>query len=651
VSAVRNPDRVAAAAPEVRSGSGLSLRPSDGLLPASVVLWAVGVTRTDAAHLGPYGLVATLPIVFYAGLALLVVSAAVALVHHTPSRVRMALHAVTLVIMLYGTAPLVYPEGRYSWLYKTIGVIQYVNQHGQLNKNIDIYQNWPGFFAFAAWFDKVAGVGSPLVYAKWAQLVTELAAIPLLHMAYTSLSLPVRQRWLAILLYSASNWIGQDYLSPQAFGTLLSLGVIAIALRWTFGGNSAGRTRWVGHDRDRADRHRFWARWRTRRALPFVLALILVFYVLTFSHELSPYVVLIQLGCLAVAGLVRPRWMPLVLVAVAVGYFIPRFAFVNSHFGLLYSLGNFFSNAAPPSSTVDTLPVPSSQLLIQHCSEALSVGIWVAALVGAWRRRRSRRTVLALLILAYSPIVVLAIGAYGNEGILRVYLFSLPWAAALVAAALAPLPVLATRERSVLGFHARRAGAGHRPRPAHVPMTRGRTQGPRMTAVYVTAALAVALALFFPAFFGDDASNTVSPSEVDTITTFLQTAPSGFVFLATDGAPFSDTSRYNLFGSALIFGPGTIVDNVATPTYVADLIAETGVRFTLGLKPSYVIVSSSMMRYNAAHPVTAQVSFRILLASLAHSSEWVLITKKDGTYIYELPPGSQLLLPQTQGPK
>ena len=91
---------------------------------------------------------------------------------------------------------------------KTIGVVQYVNANGKLNPTIDIYQNWPGFFAFAAWFGKVAGVASPLAYARWAQLVFELAALPLLYLAYDALSLTARQRWLALLLYTGTNWIG-----------------------------------------------------------------------------------------------------------------------------------------------------------------------------------------------------------------------------------------------------------------------------------------------------------------------------------------------------------------------------------------------------------------------------------------------------------
>ena len=163
-------------------GSWIKQHLFDLLLPGSLALWALGVSRTNTANVGDYGLPPLLPPVFYAGVALLVVSASIELTRNRMSTWRMAFHATALVVMLYGTAPLVYQEGRYGWLYKTIGVVQYVNAHGQLNPQIDIYQNWPGFFALAGWFDKVAGVGSPLAYAKWAQLVFELAALPLLYL-------------------------------------------------------------------------------------------------------------------------------------------------------------------------------------------------------------------------------------------------------------------------------------------------------------------------------------------------------------------------------------------------------------------------------------------------------------------------------------
>jgi hypothetical protein len=592
------------------------LHVADLFLPASLALWVLGVRRTNATAMGPYGLPAVLPIVFYAGLALLVVSAGTELARRRPSRWRMSMHVVALVVMLYGTAPLVYSQGRYSWLYKTIGVVQYVNAHGQLNRHIDIYQNWPGFFALAAWFGKVAGIASPLAYAKWAQLVFELAALPLLYLIYGALSLTDRQRWLALLLYSASNWIGQDYFSPQALGTLLSLGIMAIALRWLYVGNSS-----VSHRRDQESLPADHAA-RERRAMPpprtaaFCVTLAFVFFVLTLTHELSPYMLAVQLGALGVARLLRPWWLGIALAAIAVGYLLPRFAFVNSHYGLLNSIGSFFSNAAPPSFKVGD--VPRSQLLIERCADALSVIMLGLAVTGAWLRRRSGRAVLALVLLAFSPVILLAIQAYGQEGILRVYLFSLPWTAALAASALVSKP----------GSHraARTGGAVFR-RPQLV-------QG----ALRAPAALGLILALFFPAFFGDDSFNTMPQQEVATISSFLQRAPAGPVYPAIDNAPLADTARYNLFPLKAIFGGNSLMGEASVLPDIATLISNNSAIYTHGVEPAYVLVSPSMIAYNRAYEVTPSSNITILLASLAKSHSWKLIVNQAGTMIYEFKP-------------
>ncbi len=524
---------------------------SDVALPAAIALWAIGISQTHTTSLGPYGLLTQLPVAFYAGVVLLVLSAMIELAIANASQWRMALHVVALAVMLYGTAALVYPEGRYSWLYKTIGVVQYVTVHGALNSSIDIYQNWPGFFALAAWFDKIAGVSSPLAYAKWAQLVFELAALPLLYLIYDGLSLTFRQRWMALLLYPAANWIGQDYLSPQGLGTLFSLGIMALTMRYLFTGNrgsSRPRRRWLKRKRatepaqpgqqaadsvkpkgrlahalqrlahppqavwnrlrsaaHRPALHRVWAVLkggqaetsgvppgtdgisrpdaalsfkarlllaplaqadgyaghpdqpasqeplkggapladllvRPGRRAGFLITILLLFFVLTTVHELSPYIVAVQLVVLAVARPLRPRWLPLAMFVIAVAYLLPRLSFVTSHYGLLSSFGSFFGNATPPSASASTYggSIPASQLLIQRSAEGLSVLMWLLALAGAWRLRHSGRIVLALVVLTFSPILVLFGQAYGNEGILRVYLFSLPWAAALAAAAVEP---------------------------------------------------------------------------------------------------------------------------------------------------------------------------------------------------------------------
>jgi retron-type reverse transcriptase len=893
---------------------------ADVTLPLSLVLWALGVTRTNASELGSFGLTADLSIFFYAGVALLIVSAVIELATESPSRWRMALHAVGLVVMLYGTAPLIYPEGRYSWLYKTIGVVQYVNVHGQLNHNIDIYQNWPGFFALAGWFSKVAGAGNPVTYAKWAQLVFELAALPLLYLAYDALSLTVRQRWLALLLYSGSNWIGQDYYSPQALGTILSLGIMAIAMRWLFMGNYGqfrrkpsrvthrkepekqaeisrqevleafysvrsqqgppgvdgitiadfgqdlahnlqkiwvqmcsgayfppparsvevtrnGRVRSlsvstvgdrvaqtvvarrlearltqvtgareVGHagqaarsaagswsvelnlrtvfancrhdlllraleatsdqrwivqyvrrylrvpeqqpdgslkprsrglaadsplapvladlflchvldiwmDRNfpgvkferqrtivavqcgseqeagsvsasivrrfsevgltiRPQRIRIVHRQpgrpdryvapgpdlalttvlslprsalaadpprdehvpgpapaRSRQQAAFCATILLLFFVLSFTHELSPYIIIVQLGLLAGGRMLRPRWLPVALLAVAIGYLLPRLSFVSSHYGLLDSIGSFFSNVAPPSASVSStfLPVPRDQILIQRCAEGLSVIIWLLALAGAWRRRRSGRTMLALVALTFSPVLVLAAQAYGNEGVLRVYLFSLPWAAALAASAIEPVTGLGGRALSRLGAVSRRQR-----------LARSRSV---LSWLRVPVVLGVVLGLFFVAFFGDDAFDVMPQTEVNTLLAFQQHARLGPVYCATGNAALLDTAKYNRFQLITIFGSldGAPVVNQATPD-IANVLARNSTIYTDGRQPAYVVVTPSMIAYSKTYNEVPAQSFTILLASLAHSSKWKLIVNNGhGTIIYELPPGA-----------
>ncbi|MHB1593856.1 MAG: hypothetical protein ACYCO9_06265 [Streptosporangiaceae bacterium] len=580
----------------------------------SVALWAFGLSQTHITRLGPYGLPPALPVVFYAGVVLLVISASAELARRQPTPWRMALHATALVVMLFGTAPLVYAAGRYEWLYKTIGVVQYVNAHGALNPHIDIYQNWPGFFALSAWFDKVAGVPSVLAYGKWAQLAFELAAIPLLYLSYVGLGLSVRQRWLAIMLYSASNWVGQDYFSPQALGTVLVLGVMAITLRWLYAGSewtllperAPGRLRrGPGQDPLATAPVRPADRSAPGAAL-IVVTLLLTFFVLTFTHELSPYILVAQLACLAIFRLVRPRWLPVAMIAIAIAFLIPRYSYVSSHYAV-FSIGNLLHNAFPPSfSGGQAAP---AQQFVQRASEGLAVLVWLLSAVGAWLHRRSKVLVLTLVLLAYSPAGMLAVSDYGHEGILRVYLFSLPWSAALAAMAVAPV----TRA-----------------------IRSGQTWAARLAMLRVPLALGVALALFFPAFFGDDSYNVMPQPEVATMTAFWQHAAPGLVWLPVDNAPVADTARYNLFPLSPVFGQGGLLGARPATPRVARLLAVTARARTRPGQTAYVLISSNMYAYNASDGITTPDSFATLVASLAHSINWTLIVHTRYVAIYRL---------------
>jgi len=641
----------AARSPVVQHRSRRSWHIADCLLLVATGLWALGISKTDTSVIGLYGLPTLLPIVFYAGLALLVVSAVVELVHDQVSHWRMALHAAVLTLMLYGTAPLVYSAGRYSWLYKTVGVVQYVNAHGQLNGSIDIYQNWPGFFALTAWLGKIAGVASPLAYAKWAQLLFELAALPLLYLIYDALGLTARQRWVALLLVPASNWIGQDYFSPQAFGTLLYLGIMAIALRQLFMPAPAPRVllgirrTWSrlrrkpgpapppSADQASADglkalmkiansQSEATAPRRTGATVRSCVVILVIFFVLAMTHQLSPYMLAAQLGALALFRMLRPWWLPLVLLAVAIAYLVPHFSYVNTHYGLLNSLGNLFSNATPPALTRGQ--VAPSQQFIERSAEVLSIGIWIVAIVGAWRNWRSEKTAFALVLLAFSPAVMLALQAYGHEGVLRVFLFSLPWSTALVAMAIVPSRM---RESKVENLKYLLTA-----RPAPYLVT---------SALRTALALGIALALFMPAFFGDDSFNFMSQKEVDVLTSFFQNAAPGRVYCPIENAPLADTSKYNLFPRTSLFGAyGVMRKQMVTPN-VANVLAQDAWNASPSSVHAYLLITPSMVAFNEQYEDTPAQNFVTLRVSVANSPFWKAIYNRGGIAIYQLLPMPQ----------
>jgi hypothetical protein len=330
---------------------------------------------------------------------------------------------------------------------------------------------------------------------------------------------------------------------------------------------------------------------------------------------------------LGVTGLARPRWVALVAVVLAIAYLLPNYSFVNSHYGLTSSIGNFFGNIKSPGvANANGVPTPASHKFIADCTFLLSAGIWGLALVGAWLRRKARRIVAALLVLTYSPILVLVAGAYGNEGIMRVYLYSLPWAAALAACALAPLRPSARRHRA-------------RTNPAYGD------GGPRIKSGWGEGAqvglravlpIALAIALFLPALYGDDSSNEMTPDQVNTLIGFQNNAAPGPVLSVINNFAFSDTANYNIFPITYIFGTGGAAPNGPITSNIAAYLARTMVEYTGELQTSYIIMTPSMEAYNQAFGVTAPNNLKILLASLAESPYWKPLVNHDGVMVYQL---------------
>jgi hypothetical protein len=596
------------------------LRPTDALLPLAFALWLLALRGIRAEAMTDFGLIPALPATFFVALSLLLVSFLAVLSRSPLSGWRLGLHLVVLVLILHGTTPAVFPAPDYTWVYKHFGVVEHISRYGSVDPRLDLYQNWPGFFALAAWFDSVAGVGSPLPYAAWAPVYFGLLALLAMAFAIEALTLPVRLRWLALFVFVSANWVGQDYFAPQAFCFGLSLTVIAAVLHWC---RSERPDRWV-------TRLSSWVRLRLggtatpeqrreiqepgrRSRLGLLLALYAIFAAVVVSHQLTPYMVIIGVAGLTVSGIVRPRWIVLGLAAIAVAYLLTRLNGVTRQYVQLVSLNPFHNTVDKTVSNNAGLP---GRVFAANAARALSLLVWTLAAAGAILRFRRGAPVLVPLVLMVSPVAIVFGQDYGGEATYRVFLFSLPWAAFLLVSCFA---------------------AGGRARGS----ARGDTGRRPWTSVRIMTVLAALLALFLPAYFGLEEVNYVRPTEVAASQFFYAHAKDGAVLaIATPYFPVRPAGNYDSFivpaqAEPNLTGFPRFQNRVLTARDLPD-IEHLMATYEGRARAGYLVISTGMKVDSQVFQVLPPGSLDSLDAALAASPHWQPFYRNDDVVIYEL---------------
>jgi hypothetical protein len=406
------------------------------LLALGVVAWVFGVSRLEIAAIGNYGVLATGDGWLIAGLAAPALALVLELARGRARGWVLGAALVALIVEIYATVPIVYGTPEYAWVFKHVGVTQALGHFGHITDPSSIYERWPLFFAGSAGISALGHVG-PLAYATWAPLAFELANAVLLFGIFRLLVDDRRVVWLAVLLFEGLiAWVGEDgqsYYSPQAFAYLLWLGVLVLLLRWLRSSPSLESQRGrltrlrapllegsesVQHER------------KSIRTAALSL-LVITFFAIVAAHQLTPYLALLAIAALTLLGLVRPRWLVVLLAAIAIGFLIPRYGLVSRNFGGLFSGFDPFANAAGKAGT----SAPGAETFTALVVRALAGCMWVLTVAVIVRRRRAPGPILVPATLAFTPFAVLGVQSYGGEAIYRVFMFSAPWCALLIAQA------------------------------------------------------------------------------------------------------------------------------------------------------------------------------------------------------------------------
>ncbi|MFY1655096.1 hypothetical protein ACN27J_29980 [Solwaraspora sp. WMMB762] len=578
------------------------------VIGAALALWWIAMSRTDVAEVGGFGLLGTVSPIFLAALALTVAGFVAALAGLRPTADRTAGrglaaagYLVLLVVLLHGTTPLLLDQPQYAWTYKHLGVIDLIAAGNPVDAATDIYQQWPALFAGAAQLGAAGGI-APATLADWSPVFFNLAAAPVLYAIARTLADDRRVAYLTVFGFFAVNWVEEDYLSPQAFGFLLSLGVLLIVLTWlrSPAGGSASDCR-DGPDR----RVRGWA----------TVAALALLAVLTAAHQLSPYLVVAQVAVLAALRLVRPRWLPLAMGAVVLGYLLPRFGFVSEAFGVFDGF-DIFANAAGNAESWGSTGQAFSAIVVR----TLALTVWALTVLAVLAYRRRLRTVLVPALLAATPFVLLAAQSYGGEAIYRVFLFSAPWCAFLIARA-----VVDRADRRLDRADQRRVGR------------RRRWLGP-VAAVAVAAALGGFALGTVQGRHGQLAVDRQTADEVAAARQLYAAAePGATIAVATSNFPSRLTAAYPQFNTDVPAGEpdlvvgaqlrGAALDGEHLPAIEQFLGSFTG-------DPAYLVVSDGMRRQSDYFGYFAPGSLDRLERLLDGRDGWSVFQRSDDVTVY-----------------
>jgi hypothetical protein len=439
VASVRQPASTPAQRPLSVTGAPPLIPPwLHVLVPIAIVgAWALVISRIRLENMNDLGLVSVIPAGALALLFALTVSFALSVARQVPGWV-MLVHVLALVVMLYGITAFIEPEPRFSTVWTHVGIIDYIEHRGTVNPRIDAHFSWPGFFGLGALLTKLAGFTTPLSIAAWGPLAFNLLFLAPLLLIFRSVTDDPRLVWSAVWIFYSTNWVGQDYISPQAVGYLLWLVIAGVLLTWFLPRRQKVPIGRLGRSPPALEDPRPAAPLTPQPASPYaragLLLLVLVMFAATVTgHQLTPVPEIIAVTALVIFGGLETRGLPLLMILIFlawIGYMTT--AFLSGHIDLLTKpLGSVGGNI---NQNVGSRIAGSSQHeFIVHFRLLTTGAICALAVVGFARRWSLREPVTALALLGAAPLLLPVLQPYGGEILLRVFLFSLPAVAFFVA--------------------------------------------------------------------------------------------------------------------------------------------------------------------------------------------------------------------------
>ncbi|WP_030452340.1 lipopolysaccharide biosynthesis protein [Herbidospora cretacea] len=392
-----------------------------------------GLVGVDLYAMTGLGLVSVMPPVALLAVALLIVSFFDTLTQKRNRPVLLLFQILAVMFALHGAAVLVEPLPRFPVAWTIGGFVDYIARTGETLTALDARFNWPGFSVFSAFMIRAAGVEDAAALLNWWPLISNVAYLIPLVVIVRRLQADRRAKWLALMIFVVSQWVGQDYFSPQGMTYLLYLLFVAILVTWFLRvepASSFWRRRWTLIPGERAPRKTT----VTDRVIILVL-IVLIFVATATSHQITPFMMCGVLLGFVVFRRTRLSFMMVVLFGAIVAAYVNYMAvaYWSGHLdAMVGSVGQVGGNLT--SQTTGRISSTNPERLVVLYTRLAITGV-ILGLAGLGLLRRLKKGIgdRVVFVMMVVPVLSLAMLSYGGELGLRVYLFTLPATSILVA--------------------------------------------------------------------------------------------------------------------------------------------------------------------------------------------------------------------------
>ncbi|NAS26163.1 hypothetical protein GT755_31380 [Herbidospora sp. NEAU-GS84] len=392
-----------------------------------------GLVGVDLYAMTGLGLVSVMPPVALLAVALLILSFFDTLTQQRNRPVLLLFQILAVLFALHGAAVLVEPLPRFPVAWTIGGFVDYIARTGETLTALDARFNWPGFSVFSAFMIRAAGVEDAAALLNWWPLISNVAYLIPLVVIVRRLQADRRAKWLALMVFVVSQWVGQDYFSPQGMTYLLYLLFVAILVTWFLRVDPASsfwRRRWTLIPGERAPRK------STVADRVIILVLIVMIFVATAtSHQITPFMMCGVLLGFVVFRRTRLSFMMVVLFGAIVAAYVNYMAvaYWSGHLdAMVGSVGQVGGNLT--SQTTGRISSTNPERLVVLYTRLAITGV-ILGLAGLGLLRRLKKGIgdRVVFVMMVVPVLSLAMLSYGGELGLRVYLFTLPATSILVA--------------------------------------------------------------------------------------------------------------------------------------------------------------------------------------------------------------------------